>query len=58
MSEVNDSRFCPVCENIVPREEKGISVEISPARKVLLHYGCAAKVCRVYGEFRKKELDK
>ena len=47
MSEVNDSRFCPVCENIVPREEKGVLVKISPARTVLLHGGCASKIVAV-----------
>jgi len=48
MSNVDDSRFCPVCENIVPREEKGVLVKISPARKVLLHNGCAMRVYEAY----------
>ena len=44
MAEVTEERFCPLCENIVPREQKGILVVISPARRVLLHEGCAEKV--------------
>lgn len=44
MSEITLDRFCPICENIVPRDQKGLSVKISPNRFVLLHEGCARKI--------------
>jgi hypothetical protein len=48
MSEVTSERFCPICEQIVPRDQKGIRVVISPARKIMLHEGCAEKVKNAY----------
>ena len=50
MGKVTDDRFCPICEQIVPREQKGIPVKISPARTILLHEGCAAKVSASYNK--------
>ena len=44
MSEVTEDRFCVICEQIVPREQKGVSVKISPSRTILLHEGCGLKV--------------
>jgi len=44
MGEVTDDRFCPICEQIVPREQEGVLVKISPARTILLHDGCAKRV--------------
>lgn len=44
MAEVTEDRFCPICEQIVPREQDGIPVKISPSRKILLHEGCASAV--------------
>ena len=44
MGEVTDERFCPICEQIVPREVGGVPIKISPARKILIHEGCGIKV--------------
>lgn len=55
MAEVTDDRFCPICENIVPREIEGVFVKISPARKILLHPGCAKLVASSLNEFLEKE---
>ena len=44
MGEVTGERFCPLCEQIVPREVEGVFIRISPARSVLLHEGCAEMV--------------
>ena len=46
MGDVTQSRFCPMCEQIVPREIEGIIVRISPARIVMLHPGCAEGAAR------------
>jgi hypothetical protein len=48
MSKITSDRFCPICEQIVPRDQKGLVVYISPARKILLHEGCAEKVKNAY----------
>ena len=40
MAEVNDSRFCSICEQIVPREQQGVKIKVSPSRTILLHEGC------------------
>ena len=44
MSEITLSRFCPICEQIVPRDQNGISIKIAPNRFVLLHEGCVQKI--------------
>jgi hypothetical protein len=51
MSQVTEERFCPVCSQIVPIEIDGISVKISPSRKILLHSGCAEKIVKAYEEW-------
>ena len=55
MAEVTGDRFCPICENIVPREFEGVSVKISPARKILLHIGCAELVASSLNVFLEKK---
>ena len=53
MSEVTEDRFCPICENIVPREQEGVLVKVSPSRTILLHEGCGLKV---YDKMRQGSL--
>jgi len=57
MSGVTESRFCPICEQIVPREIEGVVVKISPARRILLHPGCAERVYNSYLKSTDKSAD-
>ena len=58
MAEVNDSRFCPICSQIVPREQQGVKIKVSPSRTILLHEGCGKIVYDAYeAEMTDKESE-
>jgi len=50
MSNPNQDRFCPFCEQIVPREQEGVSVGKFPSPVKLLHDGCAALIYAAYSD--------
>jgi len=58
MAEVTSDRFCVICENIVPREETGVPIKVSPSSTVLLHDGCAKKAYMAYkSEMARREKE-
>jgi len=48
MGEVTEDRFCPICEQIVPREVLGIRIKVSPSRTFIIHEGCGRLVSSAY----------
>ena len=57
MSNVDQERWCPLCENIVPREVPGVAVKISHTRKLILHEGCAKAVYNAVEILRITEVE-
>lgn len=52
MGLADENRTCPICEQIVPSGmEDSLSIKISPARRIHVHSGCAAKIAEKYNEW-------
>jgi hypothetical protein len=50
MSNVTQERQCPFCEQIVPREQKGVFVRKFPNPVKLFHDGCASLIYAAYSD--------
>ncbi len=48
MDQQEESRQCPICEQIATNNDGDLTVAIFPSRNILVHKGCVDKIVKVW----------